>query len=38
VRRRSRGRSRVIGRSPNWKKAVVTLGPGQRIDGLFEGV
>jgi large subunit ribosomal protein L23 len=38
VRRRSRGRSRVVGHSPNWKKAVVTLAPGQRIDGLFEGV
>ena len=38
-RRRSRGaNSRVIGRSPNWKKAVVTLAPGQKIDGLFEGV
>jgi large subunit ribosomal protein L23 len=38
VRRRSRGRARVVGHSPNWKKAVVTLAPGQRIDGLFEGV
>ncbi len=38
VRRRSRGRARVVGRSPGWKKAVVTLAPGQKIDGLFEGV
>ena len=38
VRRRSRGRSRVVGHSPDWKKAVVTLAPGQKIDGLFEGV
>jgi large subunit ribosomal protein L23 len=38
VRRRSRGRTRVVGHSPNWKKAVVTLAPGQKIDGLFEGV
>jgi hypothetical protein len=28
----------VVGHSPHWKKAVVTLAPGQRIDGLFEGV
>jgi large subunit ribosomal protein L23 len=38
VRRRSRGRARVTGHSPHWKKAVVTLAPGQKIDGLFEGV
>jgi len=37
-RRRSRGRNRITGRSPKWKKAVVTLGPGQKIEGLFEGV
>ena len=38
-RRRSRGgNSRVIGRSAGWKKAVVTLAPGQKIEGLFEGV
>lgn len=37
-RRRSRGRARLIGRSPKWKKAIVTLGPGQKIEGLFEGV
>ena len=38
ARRRSRGRTRVVGKSPDWKKAVVTLAPGQKIDGLFEGV
>ena len=37
-RRRSRGRARVSGRSPSWKKAIITLGPGQKIEGLFEGV
>ncbi|MHB8718738.1 MAG: 50S ribosomal protein L23 [Candidatus Dormibacteria bacterium] len=38
ARRRSRGRTRVTGKSPDWKKAVVTLAAGQKIDGLFEGV
>jgi large subunit ribosomal protein L23 len=38
ARLRSRGRTRVVGRSPNWKKAIVTLAPGQKIEGLFEGV
>lgn len=37
-RRRSRGKTRIVGRSPGWKKAVVTLAPGQKIEGLFEGV
>ncbi|MFN2568675.1 MAG: 50S ribosomal protein L23 [Candidatus Dormibacteria bacterium] len=37
-RRRSRGRARIVGHSPRWKKAVVTLAPGQKIEGLFEGV
>ena len=37
-RRRSRGQTRVIGQSPDWKKAIVTLGAGQKIEGLFEGV
>jgi len=37
-RRRSRGQTRVIGTSPAWKKAIVTLAPGQKIEGLFEGV
>jgi len=35
---RSRGRRRVVGQSPPWKKAIVTLAPGQKIEGLFEGV
>ena len=35
---RSRGRQRILGRSPDWKKAIVTLAPGQKIEGLFEGV
>jgi large subunit ribosomal protein L23 len=30
-------RGRIIGRRKDWKKAVVTLMPGQRID-FFEGV
>lgn len=37
-RRRSRGRSRVNGRAPHWKKAIVTLAPGQKISGFFEDV
>ena len=37
-RRRSRGQTRVIGKSPDWKKAIVTFGEGQKIEGLFEGV
>jgi len=32
-----RGRSRVSGFEPGWKKAIVTLFPGQRID-VFEQV
>jgi large subunit ribosomal protein L23 len=35
---RSRGRRRIVGHSPNWKKAIVTLAPGQKIEGLFEGI
>ena len=38
TRRRSRGQTRFMGRSPSWKKAIVTLAPGQKIEGLFEGV
>ncbi len=37
-RQRSRGTKRVSGRSPGWKKAIVTLAPGQKIKDLFEGV
>ena len=35
---RSRGGRRITGRSPEWKKAIVTLAPGQKIKDLFEGV
>lgn len=38
TRQRSRGRNRFYGDSPSWKKAIVTLAPGQKIEGLFEGV
>ena len=38
IRLRSRRRTRVSGRSSSWKKAIVTLAPGQKIEGLFEGV
>ena len=37
-RQRSRGGKRIGGRSPDWKKAIVTLAPGQKIKDLFEGV
>jgi large subunit ribosomal protein L23 len=30
--------TRLTGHSPDWKKAVITLAPGQKIPGLFEGV
>ena len=35
---RSRGRKRIVGRSPEWKKAIVTLAPGQKIEGVFGSV
>lgn len=35
---RRAGRRGVSGRTSNWKKAIVTLGPGQRLEGLFGGV
>ncbi|MGI8848338.1 MAG: 50S ribosomal protein L23 [Candidatus Dormibacteria bacterium] len=38
MRNRSRGGNRVSGKSPDRKKAIVTLAPGQKIDGLFEGI
>ena len=31
-------RRRIHGASPDWKKAIVTLAAGQKIEGLFEGV
>ncbi len=36
--RRSMRRIGSIGRTSNWKKAIVTLGPGQKIEGLFGSV
>lgn len=38
VRGKERGIGRRKGFSPNWKKAIVTLKAGQRIEELFEGV
>ena len=35
---RSRGGRRIAGRSPDWKKAIVTLAPGQKIDDFFGSV
>lgn len=32
-----RKRTRLRGYSPSWKKAIVTLAPGQRIE-IFEGI
>jgi large subunit ribosomal protein L23 len=37
VRGKFKQRGRIIGKRRDWKKAVVTLLPGQRID-FFEGV
>ena len=37
VKGRIKQRGRIIGKRPDWKKAIVTLMPGQRID-FFEGV
>lgn len=38
TRARGRGRTRFSGDSAGWKKAIVTLAEGQKIEGLFEGV
>jgi large subunit ribosomal protein L23 len=38
VRQRARGRTHFTGKSTSWKKAIVTRAPGQKIEGLFEGV
>ena len=32
------GRQGPLGRTPDWKKAIVRLGPGQKLEGLFGGV
>jgi large subunit ribosomal protein L23 len=37
-RRRSQRRAVAIGYTADWKKAIVTLGPGQKIEGLFGSV
>ena len=37
-RRRSQRRVGSIGHTSDWKKAIVTLGPGQKIEGLFGSV
>jgi large subunit ribosomal protein L23 len=36
VRGKVKRRGRILGKRRNWKKAVVTLAPGERID-IFEG-
>ena len=38
VRTRMRRGGRIVGRSRDWKKAIVTLQPGETISNLFEGV
>jgi large subunit ribosomal protein L23 len=34
---KSKRMGRFVGRRPHWKKAVVTMAPGQHID-FFEGI
>jgi len=36
--RRSMRRIGAVGQTANWKKAIVTLGEGQKIEGLFGSV
>ena len=36
--RRSQRRATAVGHTADWKKAIVTLGPGQKIEGLFGSV
>ena len=38
VRGKKRRLGRRIGRTTDWKKAIVTLGEGQKIEGLFGSV
>lgn len=38
MRGKERRRGRVRGFQPDWKKAVVTLKEGQKIENLFQGV
>lgn len=35
---RRTGQRGISGQTSKWKKAIVTLGPGQRLEGLFGGV
>ncbi|MBC2704812.1 MAG: 50S ribosomal protein L23 [Desulfobacula sp.] len=37
VKGKAKQRGRIIGKRKDWKKAIITLMPGQRID-FFEGV
>jgi len=37
VKGKKKRRGRIVGKRRDWKKAIVTLGPGERID-FFEGV
>jgi large subunit ribosomal protein L23 len=37
IRVKIKRRGRILGKSKDWKKAIVTLMPGERID-FFEGV
>ena len=36
--RSRKGGGRITGTKPKWKKAIVTLAPGQKIDNLYENV
>jgi large subunit ribosomal protein L23 len=36
--RRQAARRGVVGHTSDWKKAIVTLQPGQKLEGLFGGV
>jgi large subunit ribosomal protein L23 len=38
VRGKERRRGRTHGFQPDWKKAVVTLAEGQKIESMFQGV
>ncbi|TMF88582.1 MAG: 50S ribosomal protein L23 [Chloroflexi bacterium] len=35
---RRSGRRGISGKTSDWKKAIVTLGPGQKLEGLFGSV
>jgi large subunit ribosomal protein L23 len=37
IKGKKKTRGRIVGKRRNWKKAIVTLRPGERID-FFEGV